>query len=226
MTGTQHPKFPAPFRWTRYAVELAEDGQAVRRLPDTSGQPFDSSAETWPDPPADWPADDASALLAELARLTPGAAHRALAEWSKSPQLFVRLFGFLRSEQAESELAADYRRQGERVGKLLEALPPAGGEPLATDEQAALLQKFNGWLPEGHLDLRLVQGDGPSRFEPVPRTMLGFVWFQLGREIAGLSQWRQCKQCTAWFEVDSPASRREFHSNRCRKAFGVAQRSS
>lgn len=105
------------------------------------------------------------------------------------------------------------KREREEEGKTTEPMKPA---------RRLIAGLFNQWV-EPHLSIKIEPVDARDdesalALKLVPRSLLGFMWFQVAQEIAGGVQWRACKRCGKPFYIGEGGARRdrETCSDSCR----------
>ncbi len=113
-----------------------------------------------------------------------------------------------------------------RNGHLLEQFMPGD---IVVPAKVYLQQRVNYWL-EASASPRLVWDAASSRMDLkfIPGSLLGAMWLQFARAIAGDRDFRQCKECGRWFELSPETARtnRLFCSGPCRsKAYRERQES-
>jgi hypothetical protein len=66
--------------------------------------------------------------------------------------------------------------------------------------------------------MQFVQGaEGNDLFQIIPSSLLGALYLQFGRAVAGDKEHRQCRQCGKWFELrTSDKGRKEFCTDSCK----------
>ncbi len=124
------------------------------------------------------------------------------------------------------------------VGIVVEGM--AGTKPSRPDAEGALFSTINALLRQhakmtvafdqlhilkrnddrGSDDGTIDQPGFTPRLRIAPSSLLGALWFQLARAVAGNIEFKECRQrqCETWFEVDHSSTRssREFCSESCR----------
>ncbi|MDA8204257.1 MAG: hypothetical protein M0Z49_16175 [Chloroflexi bacterium] len=70
------------------------------------------------------------------------------------------------------------------------------------------------------------QIDGSFAFRVQPETLLDAMWLQLALAIDGNREYRQCRQCRRWYELDPSIARtnRRYCTGACRSAYYRAHR--
>lgn len=100
------------------------------------------------------------------------------------------------------------------------------GDPVAP--ALAYVQRVANKRLEVHTQARLATDAGTGRLtlEVMPNNLLGAIWLQFATAISENKEYRQCRECSQWFETTRDGGRvsRQFCSNACRsKAYRERQ---
>jgi hypothetical protein len=137
-------------------------------------------------------------------------------EWSHDDQIIFR------SSRSGSEVIVGPQRHPQVLDRI-------SRQDLTLPARLAVQQKVNQKLEEQRVSANLLWDQAWSQLELrlVPVSLLGCLWLQFARAIAGNKAYRACEQCKHWFEIgggEGSRSDKRFCSGTCKALANAKKR--